>query len=452
MKYAQIPDVRTRGSLADICESIANRPGMPFSPTAGPAGCQAFARLPKPGDPTGAPPVGPAELLSGHAQQTARRGGAYPLLLVAQDTTDLQFPSSPLVEGLGPTGTHRHTKGLLAHSALALSPTGTPLGVLHLALWHRDPAQFGGTKTRRQRDTAEKESQKWLDGVTAVEAALPPEQAALVIQDREGDVFALLAQARRPNTHLLLRAAQNRNVEWCAPEGSPQRGYLFSVAAAGDRVGSLTVSVPRRRDADAQQVELAVRVVEVQVQPPLHRKASAAATPQRVTILQAREEAPPAGEAPIEWVLVTTLPVPDVATAITVVGYYACRWRIERLHYTLKSGLHLEELQHESRTTLDRAIALYYLVAWRLLWLTYVAREHPTAAASEVFTAAEIRILGGATRRKVRTAAEAQVALGVLGGYRPYRKALPPGVKVLWRGYQRLQDALLGYDLRAAGT
>ena len=87
-------------------------------------------------------------------------------------------------------------------------------------------------------------------------------------------------------------------------------------------------------------------------------------------------------------------------------------------------------------------------MAWHLLWLTYVAREQPTAAATQVLTAVELQILTRTTARPVRTAQEAIVALGTLGGYRPYRNALPPGVQVLWRGYRRLQDALLGYWAR----
>ncbi len=43
------------------------------------------------------------------------------------------------------------------------------------------------------------------------------------------------------------------------------------------------------------------------------------------------------------------------------------RWRIERLHFTLKTGgRQVEDLQLESRERLERAITLYSIVAWRL--------------------------------------------------------------------------------------
>lgn len=460
MKGATRLDVRVRGSLADLCEHLAEHPELSFSAACGSASRQALGRLganreapAAPAAPERAPaslPLGPDALLAGHLQETARRCGAYARVLVAQDTTELQFPHSPLAEGLGPTSKDPESRGLLSHSALALSPAGTPLGLLHLALWARARETHGQRQARRRRVTEEKESQKWLAGLRAVEAALPPEQEAVVIQDREGDVFALLAEARRPRLHLLLRAAQNRKVHWTPPQGPPRTDLLFAVAATGPVVGSLTVQVPRRRGQEEATATLEIRVAQVLVYPPRHRKAGEPNTPQAVTLIRAAELAPPAGETAIEWVLVTTLPVPDAAAAVEVVGYYACRWRIERLHYTLKSGLHVEKLQHETRETLDRVLALSYLVAWRLLWLTYVAREAPEAPATVVLPAEEIRLLEQVTGRPVRSAQEVVRALALLGGYTPYRTALPPGVKVLWRGYRRFQDMRLGYYAHAA--
>src|SRR5437868_3579677 len=118
MKGAAVPDVRLRGSLADVCERLAEQPGLSFSAAAGPAGRQAFRRLGSvtvlaaaadgvvgPTDRVPALPIGPPHLLAGHLQATATRCGAYRRVLVAQDTTELQFPHSPLTEGLGPTGT-----------------------------------------------------------------------------------------------------------------------------------------------------------------------------------------------------------------------------------------------------------------------------------------------------------------------------------------------------------
>lgn len=483
-KKATALDCRTRGTVADLVERLVTYSEKPFSVAAGEAGRQVFWRLGRrtlpSAEPVGPPEagclplpeaegatpavaaggetgqrLGPAQLLAGHFYQTAQRSQEYPLVLVAQDTTELHFPHTTIpceAGGLGPTGTERNKRGLFAHSALALSPDGLPLGLLHLALWSRDPAAHGQGAQRRSREVAEKESQRWLDGVAAVEATLPVEQPVVVIQDREGDIFALLSQPRRAQTFLLVRAAQDRKVEWQSAPGRSERSRLFTVAAAGSLVGNLTVRVPRRQGQDEAQATLEIRVSRMEVQPPsrltVAERKRLDAAPVAVTVIRAHEPAPPRGAPAIEWVLVTTLPVETAADAVQVVGYYALRWRIERLHFVLKSGTKVEQSQQQSRAALERALALYYLVAWRLLWLTYLARIAPELPATVVFTHAEIRILARGSRKPVKTIASAVRALAILGGYVPYRSALPPGVKVLWRGSLELRAALFGYETR----
>ena len=130
-----------------------------------------------------------------------------------------------------------------------------------------------------------------------------------------------------------------------------------------------------------------------------------------------------------------------------MVGYYAKRWVIERLHFTLKSGLRAERLQIDDAGSLKHALAIYYVVAWRLLHLTYLAREQPDAPASEAFEAEELAVLAGATQREVTTLVEAVLAVAELGGWQRYRTAPPPGVKSLWVGWITLRGMVQGYRL-----
>ena len=101
---------------------------------------------------------------------------------------------------------------MFAHTAYAVAPDGTPLGLLHAQFWARRPEEFGTAQQRRARPPEEKESHKWRLGLAGVEAVLPPEQAVLLVQDRESDVFDFLAAPRRSQTELLVRAAHPRNV------------------------------------------------------------------------------------------------------------------------------------------------------------------------------------------------------------------------------------------------
>lgn len=60
--------------------------------------------------------------------------------------------------------------------------------------------------------------------------------------------------------------------------------------------------------------------------------------------------------------------------------WYGYRWLVERFHYVLKSGCKLEERQLKTQACLERLLAVFNIVAWRLLWLTYQACQTPEAS------------------------------------------------------------------------
>ena len=99
---------------------------------------------------------------------------------------------------------------------------------------------------------------------------------------------------------------------------------------------------------------------------------------------------------------------PHPADAERAVRYYALRWLVERDHFTMKSGCQVERLQLQTAERLDRAVATYSAVAWRLLWLTYEARRHPEQSCERVLPREEWEVLcratGGATAAPRRSA------------------------------------------------
>src|SRR5713226_9473819 len=241
MKGARVWDPRCRQSLATMVERLTQHPEASLSHACGSAARPAAHRI------FAHPSSTPTGLLQGHCAQTARRCEEHPLVLAVQDSTAFDFTSHKATADLGPLGPG-FTRGLMGHSVLAVTPEGLPLGLLHLAIWARDPEQRGQKQTRRQRPTREKESQKWLDGLRGTEAVLPPEQPVLVVADREADVFAYLASPRRPQTDLLVRACQPRWVTVARPDavGGEERASLLLVAKSTPVVGFMTVRVPRR--------------------------------------------------------------------------------------------------------------------------------------------------------------------------------------------------------------
>ncbi|MCY0903228.1 MAG: IS4 family transposase, partial [Firmicutes bacterium] len=158
-------------------------------------------------------------------------------------------------------------------------------------------------------------------------------------------------------------------------------------------------------------------------------------------------------EQPIEWMLLTTLPITTLAEGLQCLTWYTYRWRIERYHYILKSGCQIEKLQLETKDRLMRALAVYSIVASRLLRLTYQARETPEAPCTEALSESEWRALYTATHKRTivpkhpPTMQTAILWIAKLGGFLGRKHDGNPGLKVLWRGFRRLHDLTTMWEI-----
>jgi hypothetical protein len=161
---------------------------------------------------------------------------------------------------------------------------------------------------------------------------------------------------------------------------------------------------------------------------------------------QAQPEEAEEALTPINWRLLTTCPLTSFAEACLLVKYYSMRWFIERFHYVLKSGCNIERHRLASVDALQRLLAIANLVAWRLLWLTHLARLQPDLPCTVALSDAEWKALYVATNRtkqlpdKPPTLYQAVRAIAKLGGFLGRRSDGEPGVTVLWRGWQHLAD------------
>lgn len=436
MQGAVLPDARFAATLPRLVGRLARRAGQSFSRALGHDGRQTARRL-------GRRMNGDQDyqgLLAGHYQATAARCQGYPTVLAVQDTTVGAYHSHA-AKDLGPVSDDAEGNGLLAHSCLAVTTSGVSLGLLEVKFWARDPAQHGQKAQRRERLPEEKESARWRETVETVQSRVGAGPEVIFVGDSESDNFYLLSVPRREGCHLLVRMAQARSV---VVPGDEQRRNLLEVARVAPEAGHKTVQVLAQRDRrgkvtqGARRPELAVSWCEVVVQPPERKGLSQ--EPVRCWVVRCWEPSPPAGVKPLEWVLVSTKPVASAQAALQLVGYYELRWKVERLHYVLKSGMGMERLQVRGRGEVFSALALLWIAGWRVLWLTHEVREHPAAPAGELLSSEELKVLQLATRRVVTTALEAARALAKLAGAEEWKNAPMPGEKRLWMGLEELND------------
>lgn len=318
------------------------------------------------------PKVTSAKILSSHQESTKERLNTYKTVLALEDTSFFSFGGARKKCELGP-----HTKGdengLNAHTCLAVTPEGLNLGVLNLNAYVKDrvPGQKGDHKTR---PIEEKESYRWYQGMEL--CAQVAEQAPLTqlvyVSDREGDIYEVFHRGAEIGAHWLIRSAYNRKTA----EGK----YLFDAAHQAEELGETFWQMKARPGRKARQVRQSIRSCVVHLKAP--KRFGASCKPVKVSVVYACEIDPPEGEEPVEWLLLTNLPVGTMESALEKVNWYRCRWQIEVFFKILKSCFGGEKLQLQSRKGLENALSVLMIIAWRIHYLSALARTDATAAQS----------------------------------------------------------------------
>jgi hypothetical protein len=164
-------------------------------------------------------------------------------------------------------------------------------------------------------------------------------------------------------------------------------------------------------------------------------------------VVKAKETEPATGEQALEWVLLTTIPVEDEATAFLMLDYYRKRWLIERWHLVLKQGMVVERLQFDNFRRLSNAIELISIVSWQLFCLKHLAAQHPERAAQDVLEPIQVEVLKKQKSLKELTLRQALVAIAGLAGFTPSKKQPLPGEKTIWKGWCIFDKLCEGYKL-----
>lgn len=439
LRCVALGDERLNWRLVDSGTKLAARPGLSINQACDDwADTKATYRLFANENTTA------AKILAPHQHRTGERMASHARCLAIQDTSLLDYSHHPQTSGLGPIGTtQQQSQGLVMHSVLVTTLTGLPLGVLSQQLWSRPATANQLTpEARRKLPIEEKESYKWLVGLRTSVKAKPAQTQLITVGDSEADLFELFAEAQRLETDLLIRAGQNRTV--CDPEVS----LLWPLLEKQPVVGELTVHVAKREAQPARNAVVTVRLMSLSLKAPAHLRSRLG--PQALYGILVQESDPPPDVDPLCWLLLTTVPVSTFAEAVEPGafgrGWYCWRWQIEILHKILKSGCRIEQAQLTAADRLMPLIALYTIIAWRLFWLTFLARTHPDAPAATILAPHELAALYQFHHHRPLpdtlqpTVHQAIRWIAQLGGFLNRQRDGEPGVTVIWRGWQRLAD------------
>jgi len=438
--------------------------------------------------------VTPEKILQPHFERTRQRMAQHPVVLLVQDTTELDVTRpEQQVAGAGPLdGPSR--RGALLHPLEAFTPDGTPLGAVGAQMWTREEEPVAETRAekhrwRRTTPIEAKESFRWLEGLRAAREAAQqvPQTTCLCVGDSEADIYELFAEPRGATpVHWLIRAAQDRVVlapPETADQGADEQGAADEESAPAEefparqiRAQALAAAVlftkdisvrgreqkmacktgSRQQPRASRQAQVEVRATTVTLRPPWRAAGQLPAV--TINVVLVREVHPPVDDVPVEWLLLTTLPIDTAEQVRQIVQYYSVRFLIEVLFRVLKSGCRVEERRFEHLDRLLPCVAVYLIVAWRTLMVCRLGQSCPDLDCEAIFEPAEWKAVWMVVQRQPPPTTPPKLGVMIrlvaqLGGYvnRPNRRD-PPGPQTVWLGLQRARDLAWGWNTFGPGA
>ena len=393
------------------------------------------------------------------ATAAARTAGAVAgrEVLAIQDSSELVFGGKRArARGFGPIGRGGGIGGLLLHAVLAVdATTGALLGPIDVRVRNRTS---GKVTPRSKRQTADKESQRWLDGMFSAARVLREAARITVVADRESDIYEEFA--RRPaRVHLLTRVAQDRRIEVAGGEDAS----LFAFSDGLLEQVRFKVRIPAAPGRRERTAELALRYAPVQVRKPKNGAAPDLPTTVSLTLLDIRETTIPEQGEPIHWRLVTTHTIDSPGTARMMLDFYRRRWIIEDYFRTLKTaGFDIEAAEIEDPDAMVRLVGAVAVTGVTVLQLVRARDGTTDQMLHEAFDPADQPLLEalsakleGKTQRQKNphpkgTLAYAAWVIARLGAWDGYYGK--PGPKVMRIGLQDFQLIKYGHQLAPANV
>jgi len=458
VRGAALGDQRLTKRLGKVIEELGAKPTMSVpAATRGRAEMEAAYRF------FDNDKVSPEKILQPHIEATRERISQAEVVLLVQDTTDIDLTRpNQQVKGAGPLE-YDTRRGVFFHPLLAFNSQGLPLGVAWQKSWTRN--KIKKKRTKKERDDWHrktpiegKESFRWIEGMRAARdvAEACPRTTCVCIADSDADVYELFCESRstsRGEVHFLVRACQNRSTRapdtklLAATRGTPCL-FRCSVNVRARTAKRVTETRKRQETRGARIAELEVRATTVTVRPPYRQGRKLAEV--TLNVVLAEESNPPDGVTPIQWLLVTTLPIDNPEQVQQVVSYYSIRWQIEIYFRTLKSGCRIEKRQFETLERILNCLAVYSIIAWKIMYLCRLGRECPDLDCEIIFEPSEWKSVYMTVRQEdppstPPTLNEMIRMIASLGGY-VIRRSTQPGTQTLWLGLQRVHDLSTAWE------
>lgn len=390
--------------------------------------------------------VTPEKIFNSHINTTLERIKQFSTVLLIQDTTEINMKHMSGVEGLGVLN-DTDKPGCSCHPLIAFTPERLCLGVVSNEFMIRPLETLGKKEHNNLRKIEDKESFRWIRHfrTACIIAEKSPGTKIIVVADREADIYELFLETKNQLAHLVVRLWHDRKLNQKSKSPN-QHLMLMNELRKTPIMGTISFEVPPARGREKRKVKQNIRCREFEFHPSAHKGNLPTI---KINVVFLEEIKPPKGEEPCDWIIGTTLPINTMEEVQLVIDTYLARWGIETFFKVMKSGCLIEKTQFQSAVSLLNCVALYMIIAWRLMYITYLGRTCPEIPCTVLFEKDEWQSVYAIVKKCKPP--ETPILLGdftemiaVLGGYLK-RKNMHPGPKVMWIGLQLMRGCSYGW-------
>ena len=261
--------------------------------------------------------MSPDAILDGHFEGVRRRCEGEATVLAIHDTTAISFRHDG--QRRGEDGAALPKQRFFAHAALVITDDGTrrPLGIAGLGTWYRG-ASYGGGGWHHEYD------RWWLMAQLASQRIA--HKSVVHIMDREADDYWLFHNLTNSGERFIIRARSNgartrmledddfRLLHQAVASMEAEVERDVKLAKRRKKGSQLADTIHPPRDSRLTRLSIAARPLTLK-RPKKHpshskaRRAASIASTITLNVVRVWEPAPPAGESPVEWVLLTSDPI-----------------------------------------------------------------------------------------------------------------------------------------------
>jgi hypothetical protein len=427
-------------------------------------------------------------------------------VLLVQDTTEISFGLNSGKTGLGKVG-NGGSEGFFSHPVIGINAAnGGCLGVgaveIHkrheyipteedIESARRSLEKSAAKKALKTGETAKpvsetlilreareiqqrqlpfeaKDRYRWLD--TALEAADYYQGAArrTVVGDRESDIYQVFLGLQTQGVDFVIRSSQDRYLDATrsgttlhaqAQKWAPECAYKVKLPATDKRSAHEAIL-----QVSYQQVQIACPQYLLKSELPL-RDGQKISMPDVLPLYAVRVcESPQSvvnNEQPIEWLLLTSIPVLNAEQALQIIQFYRWRWVIEQVFRTLKSkGLDIQHSTIKPFNALSKLAVLALIAATQIMQLVQARDGKTDQNIQTVFDDCEIQAiqllntqLEGKTEKQKNPHPSQSLAFAVwviarLGGWKPFASPKPPGPITILNGFTIFYNMMIGFRLK----